>query len=181
MNTKYVGLLVAFVLAGCATSGGSKAVISAKNKVAPALIHVSPVKEVFRRGERREVSVTGSGFIISPDGYVVTNEHVAGKSDYVRCVLFDRDEVEGVLSGSFYQHDAKPSTAKIPSPVARKAADAKPSHYKVICISMYTDALQHLDLMVKELKARGHTKANRSALIRHALSTVDLDGVPRAI
>ncbi len=52
-------------------------------------------------------------------------------------------------------------------------------HYKVICISMYTDALAHLDEMVRELKGRGHSKANRSALIRYALSQIDLNSVPR--
>ncbi|MEZ4442559.1 MAG: hypothetical protein R3B72_25925 [Polyangiaceae bacterium] len=87
--------------------------------------------------------------------------------------LFDRDEVEGVLEGSFYT-PAKPA-AKAP-----KQGD-KPTHYKVICISMYTDALARLDEMVKELKGRGYTKANRSALIRHALENVDLDEVPRGI
>ena len=35
--------------------------------------------------------------------------------------------------------------------------------------------------MVDELKARGLTKANRSALIRHALSQVDLSKVPRGM
>jgi len=75
-------------------------VIKAKDKVAPALVHVSPVKEVFRRGQRREVSVTGSGFIISADGYVVTNEHVAGENDYVRCVLFNKEEVEAEVVGT---------------------------------------------------------------------------------
>ncbi len=90
------------VIPGCVSLEGSSqaAVIRAKDKVAPALVHVSPVKEVFRRGERREVPVTGSGFIISADGYVVTNEHVAGKSDYVRCVLFDKDEVEAEVVGT---------------------------------------------------------------------------------
>ena len=85
--------------------------------------------------------------------------------------LFDQDEVEGVLTGSFY------------SPTDDKASKQrpKPTHYKVICISMYTDALDRLDAMVKELKSRGYTKANRSALIRHALSTVDLDKVPRGL
>ncbi len=60
-------------------------------------------------------------------------------------------------------------------------AAPKPTHYKVICISMYIDALVQLDEMVCWLKTRGHTKANRSALIRHALRTVDLDSFPRNV
>jgi hypothetical protein len=59
--------------------------------------------------------------------------------------------------------------------------DAKPSHYKVICISMYTDDLKRLDRMVEELKSRGLTKANRSALIRYALGEVDLERVPKGL
>ncbi len=86
--------------------------------------------------------------------------------------LFDRSEIEGVLSGAFYSP---------PSSRARASAKAKPTHYKVICISMYLEALAKLDGMVDELKARGYTKANRSALIRHALDVVDLDAVPRGI
>lgn len=87
--------------------------------------------------------------------------------------VLDKDEVEGVLSGRFYGAAA--------SEPGRRERDAKPTHYKVICISMYIDALERLDVMVKELKKRGYTKANRSALIRHALECVDLDKVPRGI
>lgn len=84
--------------------------------------------------------------------------------------LLDRDEVEGVLSGSFY------------TPQRTRSREAeKPSHYKVICISMYTGDLAKLDDMVDKLKAKGLTKASRSALIRHALANVDLDKVPRGI
>ncbi len=57
----------------------------------------------------------------------------------------------------------------------------KPSHYKVICISMYTRDLKRLDDMVDTLKAKGMTKANRSALIRYALGEVQLDQVPQGI
>jgi hypothetical protein len=91
--------------------------------------------------------------------------------------IFDRDEVEGVLKSSFYT-----GPRSQPSPGQALADEKKkPTHYKVICISMYTDALGRLDEMVKELKARGYTKANRSALIRHALDVVDLDTVPRGL
>jgi hypothetical protein len=90
--------------------------------------------------------------------------------------VFDRDEVAGVLSGSFYA----PDTAITPKSETRQKA-AKPEHYKVICISMYTQDLDKLDQLVGDLKARGYTKANRSALIRAALEQVDLSRVPKGI
>src|SRR5919197_511684 len=86
--------------------------------------------------------------------------------------VLDGDEVQGVLSGAFYQ--APPESGKL-----QKAGPKgeKPTHYKVICISMYTKDLDHLDDLVEELKGRGITKANRSALIRVALEQLDLDKV----
>lgn len=89
--------------------------------------------------------------------------------------LLDRDEVAGVLSGAFYTPRASGGVRPRPLPIE------KPTHYKVICISMYTDDLARLDEMVEVLKAKGMTKANRSALIRVALDQVDLDKVPRGI
>jgi hypothetical protein len=87
--------------------------------------------------------------------------------------VLDGDEVQGVLSGAFYQAP--------PGPQARTLEKAKPTHYKVICISMYTKDLDRLDELVEELKGRGITKANRSALIRVALEQLDLDKVPRGL
>ncbi|MCA9591750.1 MAG: hypothetical protein KC776_00525 [Myxococcales bacterium] len=91
--------------------------------------------------------------------------------------VLDRDEIEGVLSSSFYNDRPGPVSA---ARKTKRGAD-KPTHYKVICISMYMDDLHRLDQMVDELKARGLTKANRSALIRYALGEIDLDRVPRGI
>lgn len=79
-------------------------------------------------------------------------------------------------SGTFYASE-KPMEGES----GKKSGDTKPSHYKVICISMYTDDLKRLDTMVESLKARGLTKANRSALIRYALAEVDLDRVPKGL
>ncbi len=92
--------------------------------------------------------------------------------------VLDRDEVESVLSGKFY---APQEGADERRPKLIAGASDKPSHYKVICISMYTRDLAQLDEMVDKLKARGLTKANRSALIRFALAQVDLDDVPRGL
>jgi hypothetical protein len=98
--------------------------------------------------------------------------------------VLDVDEVEGVLTSSFYA----PSSEERPKVLFSTAAGSeaqqsseKPTHYKVICISMYTEDLKRLDTMVDSLKARGLTKANRSALIRYALGAIDLDNVPKGL
>ena len=103
---------------------------------------------------------------------------MTARSEYQQATakLLDRDEVDGVLSARFYT----PGEAK-KAPVSEPAPSSKPTHYKVICISMYNDDLSKLDDMVATLKGRGYTKANRSALIRHALSELDLDQVPRGM
>jgi hypothetical protein len=92
--------------------------------------------------------------------------------------VLDGDEVQGVLTGAFYQ--APPESARVLK-AERDTSKAKPTHYKVICISMYTKDLDQLDELVEKLKARGITKANRSALIRVALEQLDLDKVPRGM
>ncbi len=92
--------------------------------------------------------------------------------------VLDGDEVEGVLSGAFYQPPPASRVTRIEKASSEKA---KPTHYKVICISMYTKDLEHLDELVEQLKSRGVTKANRSALIRVALEQLDLDKVPRGL
>jgi hypothetical protein len=89
--------------------------------------------------------------------------------------VLDGDEVQGVLSGTFYT-----PRGESPKP-APKAVAEKPTHYKVICISMYMKDLDRLDGLVDQLKARGLTKANRSALIRAALDQLDLDKVQRGL
>jgi hypothetical protein len=90
--------------------------------------------------------------------------------------VLDPDEVDGVLSSTFY------APGERPVPYQARAIDKeKPAHYKVICISMYTEDLKRLDTMVDALKSRGLTKANRSALIRYALAAVDLTNVPKGL
>jgi hypothetical protein len=64
--------------------------------------------------------------------------------------------------------------------LTKKAKPPKPTHYKIVCISLYTDDIERLERMVETLKGRGHTKANKSQLIRTALDQIDLDKVPRS-
>lgn len=61
----------------------------------------------------------------------------------------------------------------------KKAPKEKPTHYNVVSISLYNEDIDRIDGLVKELKRRGFTKMNRSALIRFAIDTVDIDKLPR--
>jgi hypothetical protein len=86
-------------------------------------------------------------------------------------------DADAILSEEYYGRRAH---ATEPAPNAgprRRAANGqlKPTHYKVICISMYTRDIEELEAKVAELKRRGWTKASKSQLIRLALSQVDLD------
>ena len=72
---------------------------TAKQNVYPALVFVKPVQEDLSEGESRRVEVLGSGVIFRPDGYVVTNPHVAEKAREIRCVLGDRRQVDAEVVG----------------------------------------------------------------------------------
>jgi hypothetical protein len=78
-------------------------------------------------------------------------------------------DADAILSEEYYGR-----RARSPEP----AKPARPTHYKVICISIYTRDLEELEAKVAELKRRGWTKANKSQLIRLALSQIDLDKLP---
>jgi hypothetical protein len=92
--------------------------------------------------------------------------------------LFDGDEVREVLSETFYQA-APPAERATPARGRKRAKAPKPEHYEVICISLYKEDLARLDEKVQALKERGHRKMSRSALIRYALDSVDLERLPR--
>ena len=53
------------------------------------------------RGDRqREAQSLGSGFIVSPDGYVLTNNHVIADADEIMVRLSDRSEFKAKLIGT---------------------------------------------------------------------------------
>lgn len=71
----------------------------AKSQVYPCLVSVKPIREEFTAGEKKREQILGSGVIISADGIVVTNNHVAEKAVDVKCVLFDKEQVPAKVIG----------------------------------------------------------------------------------
>lgn len=88
-------------------------------------------------------------------------------------------ESEKILREEFYgRRSEKHESLAVPSDGDRGQAKEKPTHYKVVCISLYTQDIENLEATVAELKRRGYTKANKSQLIRHALRQLDIDKLP---
>ncbi|MEM1044105.1 MAG: trypsin-like peptidase domain-containing protein [Bacteroidota bacterium] len=57
------------------------------------------------RVQQRQVQGLGSGFVISPDGYIVTNDHVAGNAARITVSLPDGREFDGRLVGTDPESD----------------------------------------------------------------------------
>lgn len=68
--------------------------------VRPALIRIHVVSAEYSQGREVKMESSGSGIIISPDGYAVTNHHVAGNAERLVCTLADRREVDAKLVGT---------------------------------------------------------------------------------
>ncbi len=71
----------------------------ARDRVMPAVVHIQPVIKNYRTGELEKQAVVGSGVIFHPDGYVVTNYHVAGKAERILCTLYDKEVVSAEFIG----------------------------------------------------------------------------------
>jgi serine protease Do len=78
----------------------SAAVEAALARVAPSLVRIHVVSVEFQDGRELKREASGSGTIITPDGMVVTNHHVAGRTRAITCTLADREEIPAELVGT---------------------------------------------------------------------------------
>jgi serine protease Do len=73
---------------------------AAVQAVYPALVRIHVVAEDGGDGRMQKRRASGSGTIISPDGYILTNHHVAGRATRITVRLADRQELRATLVGS---------------------------------------------------------------------------------
>ncbi len=77
----------------------SQTVVSAVQRVAPAVVNIDIKQRVNVRRETHELSGNGSGFIITPDGFILTNSHVVHAANSITISLPDGREYPAQLTG----------------------------------------------------------------------------------
>ena len=87
----------------------SKAVINAAERVSPSVVYIEiNRKKSSGRGARsREAQGTGSGFIFTPDGFVLTNSHVVHGANTIEVTVAQRVRLT-VRNTGRTEHDFNP-------------------------------------------------------------------------
>ena len=77
----------------------SRTVVGAVDRVAPSVVNIDIKQRVNGRRGPREIGGSGSGFIIAPDGFILTNSHVVHGAVEVAVTLQDGREYPAQLIG----------------------------------------------------------------------------------
>src|SRR5438132_3462691 len=77
----------------------SRTVVAAVARVAPAVVNIDIKQRVDGRRGPREVGGSGSGFVIAPDGFILTNSHVVHGATAIHVNLSDGREFPAQLIG----------------------------------------------------------------------------------
>jgi serine protease Do len=91
-----------------------------------------PTPDQGPRGSAPPVRGAGSGFIVSPDGYILTNTHVVGNADEVTVRLTDRREFPAKVVGADERTDVaviKINAASLPTVKLGDPSKIKPGQW----------------------------------------------------
>jgi S1-C subfamily serine protease len=77
----------------------SRTVVSAVARVAPAVVNIDVKQRINVQRGTRELSGNGSGFIITPDGFILTNSHVVHAANSITVNLPDGREYPARVTG----------------------------------------------------------------------------------
>jgi serine protease Do len=106
----------------------SRRVSEIRSRVYPALVNISVVQRFFQQGHAKRMPAGGSGVIVSPDGYVLTNHHVAFRASRIVCRLPDGEELEA----SVVTDDPLTDLSVLKLRLDRRAGGAAPLPFAVL-------------------------------------------------
>ena len=77
----------------------SRTVVGAVTRVSPTVVNINVKHRVSARRGEHELNGNGSGFVITPDGFILTNSHVVHNASAINVNLSDGREYSAELTG----------------------------------------------------------------------------------
>src|ERR1051325_11359617 len=77
----------------------SRTVVAAVERVSPSVVNIEVAQRRVGPPAPREIGGSGSGFVITPDGFILTNSHVVHGASEIRANLPDGSEYGAQLIG----------------------------------------------------------------------------------
>ena len=98
---KKIGLLIGLCFISSATWAQVPSFADLAEKLLPSVVNISTsvIQEEQDEDKAPETETLGSGFIISADGYIVTNQHVIDKAQIINVILQNNEKYEAQIIG----------------------------------------------------------------------------------
>jgi S1-C subfamily serine protease len=114
----------------------SRTVVSAVERVAPAVVNIDIKQQRNSQRGPREVDGSGSGFTITPDGFILTNSHVVHGATQITVNLSDGRDYRAQLIGDDPETDLAVIRIDAPQLVHVRLADSESLRVGQIAIAI---------------------------------------------